>query len=57
MTNNGNGHSRNQGWRVHHLANLGGLIALAGLDLEAGLPVACASESRRRGCDIKSGGA
>ena len=34
MTNNGNGHSREQGWRVHHLANLGGLIALAGLDLE-----------------------
>ena len=34
MGNNGNGHSREQGWRVHHLANLGGLIALAGLDLE-----------------------
>ncbi|MGH7778971.1 MAG: conjugal transfer protein TraD [Candidatus Binataceae bacterium] len=32
---NGNGHhSREQGLRVHHLANLGGLIALAGLDLE-----------------------
>ena len=34
MGNNGNGHSREQGWRVHHLANLGGLIVLAGLDLE-----------------------
>ena len=31
---NGNGHSQEQGLRVHHLANLGGLIALAGLDLE-----------------------
>ena len=31
---NGNGHSAEQGLRVHHLANLGGLIALAGLDLE-----------------------
>ena len=32
---NGNGtHTREQGLRVHHLANLGGLIALAGLDLE-----------------------
>lgn len=32
---NGNGnHSHEQGLRVHHLANLGGLIALAGLDLE-----------------------
>ena len=30
----GNGHSHEQGLRVHHLANLGGLIALAGLDLE-----------------------
>jgi hypothetical protein len=30
----GNGHSQEQGLRVHHLANLGGLIALAGLDLE-----------------------
>ncbi len=31
----GNGtHSPEQGLRVHHLANLGGLIALAGLDLE-----------------------
>jgi hypothetical protein len=35
MSNNGNGHSQEQGLRVHHLANLGGLIALAGLDLEA----------------------
>src|SRR5215469_8747184 len=34
MGNNGDGHSREQGWRVHHLAKLGGLIALAGLDLE-----------------------
>ena len=34
MGNNGDGHSREQGWRVHHLANLGGLIALAGLGLE-----------------------
>ncbi len=31
---NGNSHSPEQGLRVHHLANLGGLIALAGLDLE-----------------------
>jgi hypothetical protein len=34
---NGNGsgdHSHEQGLRLHHLANLGGLIALAGLDLE-----------------------
>jgi hypothetical protein len=29
-----NEHSQEQGLRVHHLANLGGLIALAGLDLE-----------------------
>jgi hypothetical protein len=29
-----NGHSSEQGLRVHHLANLGGLIAIAGLDLE-----------------------
>jgi hypothetical protein len=38
MSNSGNGngagHSHEQGLRVHHLANLGGLIALAGLDLE-----------------------
>jgi hypothetical protein len=34
MGSNGNGHSREQGWRVHHLANLGGLVAIAGLDLE-----------------------
>jgi hypothetical protein len=34
MGKNGNGHSQEQGWRVH-LANLGGLIALAGLDLES----------------------
>ncbi len=27
--------SKEQGLRVHHLANLGGLVALAGLDLEA----------------------
>src|SRR5215471_1385403 len=27
-------HSKEQGLRVHHLTNLGGLIALAGLDLE-----------------------
>jgi len=31
---NRNGHTHEQGLRVHHLANLGGLIALAGLDLE-----------------------
>src|SRR5580658_5435461 len=31
---NDNGHSPEQGLRVHHLANLGGLVALAGLDLE-----------------------
>ena len=29
-----NGHSHEQGLRVHHLANLGGLVALAGLDRE-----------------------
>ena len=40
MSSNGNGkakgdgHSPEQGMRLHHLANLGGLIALAGLDLE-----------------------
>lgn len=27
-------HTKEQGLRVHHLTNLGGLIALAGLDLE-----------------------
>jgi conjugative transfer protein TraD len=31
---NNNRHSPEQGLRVHHLANLGGLIALAELDLE-----------------------
>src|SRR5215472_3306212 len=34
MGNNGDRHSQQQGLRVHHLANLGGLIAIAGLDLE-----------------------
>jgi hypothetical protein len=34
MGNNGDAHSQEQGLRVHHLANLGGLIAIAGLDLE-----------------------
>jgi conjugative transfer protein TraD len=34
MSSNGNRHSHEQGRRVHHLANLGGLVALAGLDLE-----------------------
>jgi hypothetical protein len=34
MDNSGERHSREQGLRLHHLANLGGLIALAGLDLE-----------------------
>jgi hypothetical protein len=29
-----NAHSHEQGLRVHHLANLGGLVALAGLDHE-----------------------
>jgi Conjugal transfer protein TraD len=33
-TSNGKSHSHEQGLRVHHLANLGGLMALAGLDLE-----------------------
>ena len=28
------GHSHEQGLRVHHLANLGGLVAIAGLDHE-----------------------
>jgi hypothetical protein len=27
-------HTREQGFRVHHLANLGGLVAIAGLDRE-----------------------
>ena len=27
-------HTREQGLRVHHLANLGGLVAIAGLDCE-----------------------
>jgi len=27
-------HTREQGLRVHHLANLGGLVAIAGLDRE-----------------------
>src|SRR5258707_4409118 len=31
---NGNSQSPEQGLRVHHLANLGGLVALAGLDHE-----------------------
>jgi len=53
---NGNGHSQNhtteQGLRVHHLANLGGLIALAGLDLEPpdyllGALLSVAQETRR----------
>jgi hypothetical protein len=32
--NNGKTHTHEQGLRVHHLANLGGLVALAGLDRE-----------------------
>jgi len=48
---NGN-HSREQGLRLHHLANLGGLIALAGLDLEPpdyllGALLSVAEETRR----------
>ncbi len=31
---NGNNHSLEQGLRLHHLANLGGLVAIAGLDQE-----------------------
>ena len=34
MSNGNNGHSHEEGLRVHHLANLGGLIAIARLDLE-----------------------
>ena len=35
MTSDGEGaHSTEQGLRVHYLANLGGLVALAGLDME-----------------------
>jgi len=34
MSNGNSGHSHAEGLRVHHLANLGGLIAIAGLDLE-----------------------
>jgi hypothetical protein len=49
---NGNGHSPEQGLRVHHLANLGGLVALAGLDLEPpdfllGALLSVAQETRR----------
>jgi hypothetical protein len=49
---NNNGHSHEQGLRVHHLANLGGLIALAGLDLEPpdfllGALLSVALETRR----------
>jgi hypothetical protein len=49
---NGNSHSHEQGLRVHHLANLGGLIALAGLDLEPpdfllGALLSVALETRR----------
>jgi len=50
---NGNGnHSREQGLRLHHLANLGGLIALARLDLEPpdyllGALLSVAEETRR----------
>ena len=48
---NTNGHSAEQGLRVHHLANLGGLIALAGLDREPpdfllGALLSVAQESR-----------
>jgi hypothetical protein len=54
-TRNGNGngdHSREQGLRLHHLANLGGLVALAGLDLEPpdyllGALVSVAEETQR----------
>jgi hypothetical protein len=31
---NGNSHSLEQGLRLHHLANLGGLVAIVGLDQE-----------------------
>jgi len=34
MSNDQDRHSQEQGMRVHHLANLGGLVALAGLDLQ-----------------------
>ena len=34
MSTGNNGHSHEEGLRVHHLANLGGLIAIAVLDLE-----------------------
>jgi hypothetical protein len=34
MSNGNNGRSHEEGLRVHHLANLGGLIAIAGLDPE-----------------------
>jgi len=49
---NGHSHSHEQGLRVHHLANLGGLIALAGLDLEPpdyllGALLSVAQETRR----------
>jgi len=50
---NGNGHGHEWGLRVHHLANLGGLIALAGLDLEPpdyllGALLSVAQATRRR---------
>ena len=35
-----NQHSEEQGLRVHHLVNLGGLIAVAGLDREPRAPEA-----------------
>jgi len=49
-----NGHSHEQGLRVHHLANLGGLIALAGLDREPpdfllGALISVAQESAKLG--------
>ena len=34
MSNGDNGHSHEEVLRIHHLANLGGLIAIARLDLE-----------------------
>ena len=43
-------HGREQGLRVHHLANLGGLVALAGLDTGAArFPARSVAEHRARG--------
>lgn len=54
------GHSHEQGLRVHHLANLGGLIALADLDREPpdfllGALISVAQESANLGAVVCPG--